>query len=158
MKKPKFLEKVKHVYFVGIKGVGMTALACCFQDLKIKITGSDVEEVFVTDEILKERGIRWEVGFKEVRPLRRSDLIITTGAHGGLNNPQVKAAQKTGIKVLTHAQALGKLMKDKEGVSVCGVGGKTTTSAMIATVLDSARKNPSFAISRRMAYGNRFSR
>jgi len=146
MKKPKFLEKVKRVHFVGIKGVGMTALACCFQDLGIKISGSDVKEVFVTDAILARRKIKWTVGFDERYLADKPDLVITTGAHGGLNNPQVKAARKAGLKVLTHAQALGGLMKEKEGISVCGVGGKTTTSAMIATVLALARKKPSFAI------------
>jgi UDP-N-acetylmuramate-alanine ligase len=43
MKKPEFLKKVKHVHFVGIKGVGMTALACCAQDLNIKVSGSDIK-------------------------------------------------------------------------------------------------------------------
>lgn len=146
MEKPKFLEKVKHVHLVGIKGVGMTALACCLQDLKIKLTGSDVKEVFVTDEILEKRKIKWRAGFDEKHLKPKPDLVIATGAHGGLDNLEVKAAKKAGIKVLTHAQALGELMKGKEGISVCGVGGKTTTASMMATVLESARKSPSFAI------------
>lgn len=146
MKKPEFLKKTKHIHLVGIKGVGMTALACCLQDLGIKISGSDVEEVFVTDEILAERKIKWKVGFDEKHFKPKPDLVITTGAHGGLDNPEVKVAKKAGIKVLTHAQALGELMKGKEGISVCGVGGKTTTASMMATILENARKNPSFAI------------
>lgn len=124
----------------------MTALACCVQDLGIKTSGSDVEETFVTDEILTKRKIKWSVGFGKEFLKDKPDLVITTGAHGGLNNPQVKVAKKAGIKVLTHAQALGKFMEGKEGIAVCGVGGKTTTSSMIATILDSARRNPSFAI------------
>lgn len=146
MKKPEFLKKVKYIHFVGIKGVGMTALACCTQDLGIKVSGSDVEEIFVTDKILKQRKIYWKIGFEEKHLKPRPDLVITTGAHGGLANPEVVAAGKLKIPILTHAQALGKFMEGKEGISVCGVGGKTTTSSMIATVLDYARKNPSFAI------------
>ncbi len=124
----------------------MTALACCVQDLGIKITGSDVEEVFVTDKILKQRKIGWQIGFGEKNLKPKPDLLITTGAHGGLTNPEVIAAGKMGIPVLTHAQALGKLMEGKDGISVCGVGGKTTTSSMIATVLEIAKRRPSFAI------------
>lgn len=146
IKKPPFLEAIKRIYFVGIKGVGMTALACCAQDLGIKVSGSDVKEVFVTDEILAKRKIKWQFGFKEEYLKPKPDLVITTGAHGGLDNPLVKVAKKKGIRVLTHAQALGKFMEGKEGISVCGVGGKTTTSSIIATVFDSAQRKPSFAI------------
>lgn len=146
MKKPDFLKKVRKVHVVGIKGVAMAALACCLQDLKIGITGSDVKEFFVTNELLKKRKIKWQVGFDEKFLKYKPDLVITTGAHGGLENPQVLAAKKIGIPVLTHAQALSELMHGREGISVCGVGGKTTTSSMIATIFDYARKKPSFAI------------
>lgn len=146
MRKPEFFKKIKHVHLTGIKGVGMTALACCLQDMGIKITGSDVEETFVTDKVLGKRKIRWKIGFSEKNLIPKPDLLITTGAHGGLNNPEVVTAKMTGIPVLTHAQALGEVMKGKEGISVCGVGGKTTTSSMIATVLDKGGRKPSYAI------------
>lgn len=124
----------------------MTALACCLQDLGIKVTGSDVEELFVTDKILTQRRIKWLVGFNEKNLTPKPDLVITTGAHGGLENAEVIAAKAQNIPVLTHAQALGKLMDGKEGISICGVGGKTTTSSMIATVLTEAKRKPSYAI------------
>ena len=115
MKKPFFLKKVKRIHFTGIKGVGMTALACCALDLGIKVGGSDVEEIFVTDKVLKQRKISWKVGFEAGHLKPRPDLVITTGAHGGLTNPEAVAAGKLGVPVLTHAQALGKFMEDKEG-------------------------------------------
>jgi len=146
MKKPSFLKKVKRLHFVGIKGVGMTALACCAQDLGLKITGTDVGEIFVTDEVLAKRKIDWQIGFNQKLPTPKPDLVITTGAHGGLNNPQVKMAQRQKIKILTQAEALAELMEGKEGISVCGVGGKSTTSAILATVLEKAQQKPSFAV------------
>jgi UDP-N-acetylmuramate--alanine ligase len=146
VKKPTFLKKVRRVHLTGIKGVGMTALACCLQDLGIKVTGSDTEELFVTDKILKRRGINWQIGFKENNLTPRPDLVITTGAHGGLTNPEVIEAKRLKIPVLTHAHALGKIMEEKEGISVCGVGGKTTTAAMIAMILAEAGRKPSYAI------------
>jgi UDP-N-acetylmuramate--alanine ligase len=140
------LKKIKRIHFVGIKGVGMTALALCAQDLKIKVTGSDVEEVFVTDEVLKKRQIKWQIGFKKENIVGRPDLVITTGAHGGLNNPEVKAAVNQGLKVITQGEAVGLFMEGKTGISTCGVGGKTTAAAMLATVLEKAQLKPSFAI------------
>jgi len=135
------LKKLKHIHFVGIKGVGMTALALCARDLGIKVSGSDTEEIFVTDEVLKKQGIKWRIGFKKENIVGKPDLVVTTAAHGGLANPEV------------HAEALGMFMKSKVGISTCGVGGKTTTAAMITTVLEQARLAPSFAI----GVGNIFS-
>lgn len=146
MKKPPFLKKVKTAHLVGIKGVAMTAMACCLQDLGIVVTGSDVEEKFVTDKVLKERQIKWRAGFSAKNIKKQTDLVITTAAHGGLQNPEVIEAQKRGISGLTHAEALGKLMEGKRGISVCGVGGKTTVSAMLATAMSSAKRKPSYAV------------
>ena len=140
------ITELKHIHFTGIKGVAMTSLALCAQDAGIKITGSDVEEEFVTDEILKARGITWSVGFSEKNLEPKPDLVITTGAHGGLNNPEVLAAKELGIPVLTHAEALGEFVKDKKLITVAGVGGKTTTSSMISQMLDFAGLRPSFAV------------
>ncbi len=136
----------KHIHCVGIKGVGLTALALCVQDLGINVTGSDVEEEFVTDETLKKRGISWNVGFDEKHLEPRPDLVVTTGAHGGLNNPEVLAAKKLGIPVMTHEEALSAITQGREVIAVCGVGGKSTTSTMIATIFDVAGLHPSFAI------------
>ncbi len=140
------LKKLKHIHFVGIKGVGMTALALCAQDLGIKVTGSDIEEKFVTDEILKKRKIHWKKGFKKENLLGQPDLVITTGAHGGLANPEAKTAVSLKIKTITQGEALGFFMEGKIGISTSGVGGKTTTAAMIATILKKAQFQPSFAI------------
>ncbi len=139
------LKKIKKIHFTGIKGVGMTALALCARDLGLKISGSDVRERFVTDEILAKNKINYQIGFKKEN-IGRPDLLIFTGAHGGQDNPEVIYAQNKNIPVMSHAQALGLFMKAKEGISVCGVGGKTTTAAMLATVLTKNCLKPSYAI------------
>lgn len=140
------IKSLKHIHFTGIKGVGMTALSLCAQDLGIKVTGSDVEEIFVTDEVLKERKILWEVGFDGDRINKGVDLVITTGAHGGLQNPEVLSAKKKNIPVLTQAEALAEFSQGKDIVAVCGVGGKSTTSALIAHILDFCGLHPSYAV------------
>ncbi len=139
------IKKVKSIHLVGIKGVAMTALACLAQDLKIRITGSDTAEVFVTDKILKTRKIKYNIGFSP-KNIKNQNLVVYTGAHGGHQNPEVQEAVKKDIQVLNHAQALKLFLKDKQVISVCGVGGKTTTSSMIATILEFARFKPSWAI------------
>src|SRR3990167_6208935 len=100
------ITKLKHIHFTGIKGVGMTALALCMRDLGIKVTGSDISEEFVTDEILHKNNVAWKDGFSvgNFQPL--PDLVVTTGAHGGLMNPEVVAARKKKIPVLTFAELL----------------------------------------------------
>lgn len=140
------LKNIKSIYFTGIKGVAMTALALCAQDMGIKVTGSDTKELFVTDEILKDREINWVKGFKPERITKEYDLLITTGAHGGLNNLEVLEARKLGIPVLTQAEALGEFTRGKKVIAVCGVGGKTTTSALIAHILDFAGMEPSYLV------------
>lgn len=135
-----------HIHFVGIKGVGMTALALCAKDLGIKVTGSDLEEVFVTDETLKKHGMLWVTGFNPVNIEADVDLVITTGAHGGLNNPEVVAAREKGIPVMTHAEALGEFARGKDLITVAGVGGKTTIASMVSTLLSVVGRHPSFAV------------
>ena len=139
------IKQAKKIHFTGIKGVGMTSLALCAQDLKIKVTGSDIEEYFITDQTLKKANISWQKGF-DSRHIGKPDCLIYTAAHGGEENIEVKAAKSKQIPVYSQGQALGKFMEGKKGISVSGVGGKTTTSSMIATVFATAGLAPSFAI------------
>ncbi|MFC1653929.1 UDP-N-acetylmuramate--L-alanine ligase [Patescibacteria group bacterium] len=138
--------QAKHIHFTGIKGVGMTALALCAQDLGKKLSGSDVEEKFVTDETLLNRKIIPQKGFSPENIKDTVDLLIYTGAHGGPNNPEVMHAVKKGISCISHAEAVGQITQGKTCISVCGVGGKTSTSAMISTILDHDQKDPSYLV------------
>jgi len=124
----------------------MTSLALCLKDLGIEVTGSDTEEIFVTDEILAQRKIPWKVGIKAENLSPLPDLVITTGAHGGLENPEAIYAKEKKVPVITHAEALPLIAEGKDTIAVCGVGGKTTTASMLAVVLDSVNFHPSFAI------------
>jgi UDP-N-acetylmuramate--alanine ligase len=130
------------------------------QDLGIKVRGSDAQDVFLTDKFLDKRKVKWQAGFSKKNLSPKPDLVVTTSAHGGLKNPEVIAARKGKIPVLTHAQALGKLMEGKDGISVCGVGGKSTTSAMIAALFEVARRKPSYAVGvasiNPLGYGGRY--
>ena len=136
----------KHIHFTGIKGVGMTALSLCAKDLGIKITGSDVKEYFVTDDVLKKAEIKYFQGFSHTHITDDVDLLIVTAAHGGFENPEYKYALKNKIKAVSYAQALADLANEKKVITVVGVGGKTTTSSMLATIFSYARMNPSYVV------------
>jgi UDP-N-acetylmuramate--alanine ligase len=143
--------KVKSIHFVGIKGVGMTPLAIIAKEAGLSVTGSDISDEFITDIALKKAGIIPQIGFSE-NNVGNVDLVITTGAHNGFNNIEVLEAKRKNIKVITQGEAVGIFMdggifgRKFTGISVTGTHGKTTTTAMIATLLKSAGKDPSFLI------------
>lgn len=143
--------KNKRVHFTGIKGVGMAPLAIIAKQAGFEVTGSDVAEVFITDRELNDAGIIPIVGFS-AENVKGKDLVIATGAHGGKQNIEVIEAAKNGITVLSQGEALGLFQsgeifgKEFSGISVAGSHGKTTTSAMIATLLTENNLNPSFVI------------
>ncbi len=139
-------NQLKHIHFIGIKGVGLTNLALLAKQRGIQITGSDVAEVFVTDSVLQESGIGWKTGFSADNLEGRPELVVVTAAHGGMTNPEAVAAKARGLTVVSYAEALGFFMQGKVGISVCGVGGKGSTSALLATVLTHAKLDPSYVI------------
>lgn len=142
----------KRIHFVGIKGVGMTSLAIIAKQAGNIVSGSDVSESFITDDILKKHGIDVKTGFDPERVVD-VDIVITTGAHGGYQNPEVVNARKLHIPVYTQGEAVGLFMDGKLftkkkliGISVAGAHGKTTTTSMIATMLQYAGMDPSYVI------------
>ena len=145
------MNKIKSIHFVGIKGVGMTPLAIIAKEAEIKVSGSDTADEFITDVVLKKAGIIPLVGFSKTHILN-PDLVITTGAHGGFSNPEVLEAKRKNIKVITQGEAVGIFMGGEIfgrkffGISITGTHGKTTTTAMIASLLKTNNFDPSFLI------------
>jgi len=145
------MDNIKSIHFVGIKGVGMTPLAIIAKEADMKVSGSDIEEEFITDISLKNANINFSVGFSKDH-IKDADLVIATGAHRGLKNIEVLEAKRKGIPVWTQGQAVGEYMKGNLfkrefiGISVAGSHGKTTTTAMIATILAENNLDPSFLI------------
>ncbi|OGH13299.1 MAG: UDP-N-acetylmuramate--L-alanine ligase [Candidatus Levybacteria bacterium RIFCSPLOWO2_02_FULL_37_10] len=145
------MRKIKSIHFVGLKGVGMTPLAIIAKEAGMKVTGSDIKEEFITDISLKNAGIAPFIGFSKEN-VKDADLVIATGAHGGLKNIEVLEAKKRGIPVWTQGQAVGEYMRGNLfkrefiGISVAGSHGKTTTTAMIATILAENNLDASFLI------------
>lgn len=145
------MKKNKNIHFTGIKGVGMTPLAIIAKEAGFGVSGSDINEKFITDTALRNANIAPLIGFSPDN-IKNIDLLITTGAHGGFDNPEVVEAKKRNIPVWTQGQAVGEFMKGEifrknfQGISVAGSHGKTTTTAMIATILKHSNLDPSYVI------------
>ncbi len=138
--------KKKSAYLVGIKGVAMTSLAVYLVEKGYEVTGSDVEDIFPTDKILKEKNIVIKKGFSSNNIDKDYQVMIVTGAHGGRTNIEVQKAKELGIPTYMHGEFLGSLMEGKFGISIAGCHGKTTTSSLIAYLLYKGGFKPSYAI------------
>ena len=129
----------------------MTPLALIAHEAGVAVTGSDVEQEFITDAALKKVGILSQVGFVPEH-IADPDLVVTTGAHGGFDNIEVQTAKAKNIPVMSAGEATGEFMKGSlfnkkyTGISVAGTHGKTTTTAMIATILKENKLDPSYII------------
>lgn len=132
-------------YLVGIKGVAMTSLAQLLLDAGKQVGGSDVPEDFPTKFQLDLLNLSVDTNFNTPLPTN-IDCVIYTGAHGGQTNPQVAWAKDNNLPTITHAQALAFFFNQKQGIAVCGVGGKSTVSAMITWILVSLNMSPSFSV------------
>lgn len=147
------LKKIKKIYFVGIKGVGMAALAVLAKERGFLISGVDTADKFPTDALLKKHRITFHVGFQASHPQNffgetavEDCLVVVTGAHHGLRNVEAVEAAKNGFKVVTHGEALGLFMAGKKGIAVAGNHGKTTTAALLAHILFKTGFDPSFVV------------
>ncbi|TSC92375.1 MAG: UDP-N-acetylmuramate--L-alanine ligase [Candidatus Berkelbacteria bacterium Licking1014_85] len=137
--------QAKNIFIVGIKGNGTSGLALILSDMKKKVTGSDVSQIFPTDNELNKRKINI-VNFDTKHIVKTIDLVIYSAAHSGSHNPQVEKADKLGIPTLSYGEALGEISKLKTTIVICGSHGKTTTTAMLAKILEDAGEKPSWMI------------
>ena len=142
------LNQAKNIFFLGIKGVAMTNLAVLLKKMGKNITGCDLKEEFITDKLLKENKINWQIGFDLDKLPEKTDLIVYSAAHGGTNNPLIiKAIKNLEINIVSQAQLLGELMDQfKNKIAVCGCHGKTTTSSLLVYALNKLKENPSYIV------------
>ncbi|HAK46429.1 MAG TPA: UDP-N-acetylmuramate--L-alanine ligase, partial [Spirochaeta sp.] len=123
------------IYFVGIKGTGMTALAEIFRSRGAIVTGSDVEEKFYTDVILHELGIPVYEGFSESNIPEGAELLVHSAAYSPETHPEILKAKQRGINILSYAEALGCMSLEPVAAGIAGVHGKTTTTALAGTIM-----------------------
>ncbi len=125
----------KHIYFIGIKGTGMTALAEIFLARGAVISGSDTDEKFYTDKILDSLGITYTEGFSKDNLPGDMGFIVHSAAYSAANNEEMKEVLSLNLPVFEYSEALGQLSKAIFSCGISGVHGKTTTTAMAGTIL-----------------------
>ena len=128
------------IHFVGIGGIGMSGIAEVMHNLGYQVQGSDIAEGYVI-EGLRKRGIRVMIGHA-AENLGDASVVVTSTAVSRKTNPEVEAAYDRRIPVVRRAEMLAELMRLKSTVAVAGTHGKTTTTSLIAALLDAGGVDP----------------
>ncbi|MDH7639452.1 UDP-N-acetylmuramate--L-alanine ligase [Sphingomonas oryzagri] len=127
------------IHFIGIGGIGMSGIAEVMHNLGYTVQGSDVVEGYVI-EGLRKRGIKVMIGHDAANLGDAAVVVTSTAIKRG--NPEVERALEERIPVVRRAEMLAELMRLKSTVAVAGTHGKTTTTSMVAALLDAGGVDP----------------
>jgi UDP-N-acetylmuramate--alanine ligase len=140
-------KKYQHIHFVGIGGIGMSGIAEVLLNLGYRVSGSDVRRTSITDR-LEKMGARIHEGHQGANIEGAHVLVTSTAVRP--DNPEVVAALQRQIPVIPRAEMLAELMRLKYGIAIAGSHGKTTTTSMVATMLDRAGFDPTVVVGGRV--------
>jgi UDP-N-acetylmuramate--alanine ligase len=138
------LGKTKSVHIVGIGGAGMSAIAELLLKSGFGVTGSDVSTGEVTDKLVEHGAVIYKG--HQAEQVAFCDVVVYSSAIRPDENIEITAARKAGIPVIKRDEMLGELMRYKYGICISGTHGKTTTTAMIATMLIESGESPTVMI------------
>jgi UDP-N-acetylmuramate--alanine ligase len=146
------LGKTRRVHFIGIGGIGMSGIAELLANLGYVVSGSDQRRSPLTDR-LEQLGVRVAIGHA-AENVGGADVVVVTSAVNA-RNPEVAEAVRRKIPVIPRAEMLAELMRLRFAIAVAGAHGKTTTTSMIALVLERAGLDPTAVIGGRLsAFGS----
>lgn len=146
------LGKTRRVHFVGIGGIGMSGIAELLANLGYQVSGSDARRSAVTDR-LQALGVTVFEGHAASH-VNDADVVVVSSAVRPAN-PEVAEAVRRAVPVIPRAEMLAELMRLRFAVAVAGAHGKTTTTSMIALVLERAGLDPTAVIGGRLsAFGS----
>ncbi len=132
-------EKARHIHFIGIGGYGMSALAFILLKKGCRVSGSDIRESSIT-AALAAAGAAVSVGHRAGN-IGKADLVIySTAINAG--NPEMDETARLGIPLWHRSELLAALLNSAYGIAIAGAHGKTTTTAMIALLLEAAGLDP----------------
>jgi len=136
---------MKKIYFIGIGGIGMSALARFYLKKGSQVFGSDLVASEITKKLKKE-GAKIYIGPQNGKFLSLDfDLVIYSPAIFE-NHPELKKAKKLSLKTLSYPQALGEIIKNYFSIAVAGTHGKSTTTALISLILIKGGLDPNVII------------
>jgi UDP-N-acetylmuramate--alanine ligase len=137
------LSGVRAVHLVGIGGAGMSGIARVLLSRGILVSGSDLKWSAGLGK-LEASGASVSIGHSIDNLGHPDAVVVSTAIPAG--NPEVAAARERGIPVFARAQVLAALMRDRRGIAIAGTHGKTTTTSMVAVVLERAGLDPTYVI------------
>jgi UDP-N-acetylmuramate--alanine ligase len=140
--------KPQHVHFVGIGGIGMSGIAEVLLSLGYEVSGSDLRES-PTTERLARLGARIHFGHQSSNVTGAKAIVVTSALSN--ENPEVAEARRLQIPVIARGEMLAELMRLKFGIAIAGSHGKTTTTSMVACILNAAGVDPTVVVGGRVA-------
>jgi UDP-N-acetylmuramate--alanine ligase len=144
------MHRIKQIHLVGVGGCGVSGLAKILHEMGYKVSGSDSREGPNTLR-LKDLGVKIMIGH-DAANVREADILVYSSAVT-FENPEMAEAKAKGIPIIQRAEMLAWIMEQsKTKIAVAGTHGKTTTSAMIAKVLDYGKFDPTYFIGCDMDY------
>ena len=138
------LDKIRKAHFVGIGGIGVSAIARMMLSEGKIVSGSDSLESLITKE-LEKLGAKISMGHNAGNVADDVDLIVYTPAVD-FENPELKKGKKLNIPILSYPEMLGIISKNKYTIAVSGAHGKTTTTAIIGKILIDAKYDPTIIV------------
>ncbi|TAK12458.1 MAG: UDP-N-acetylmuramate--L-alanine ligase [Acidobacteria bacterium] len=144
--------RARGIHFVGVGGIGMSGIAELLVNLGYRVSGSDAKQSDITDR-LQSLGARIAIGHAAAN-IGDADVVVVSSAVKP-DNPEVAAARARHTPVIPRAEMLAELMRLRFGIAVAGAHGKTTTTSMIAWMLERAGLDPTAVIGGRLsAFGS----
>src|SRR5436853_1845700 len=140
--------KPQPVHFIGIGGIGMSGLAEVLLELGYSVSGSDVKLTPITERLATLGAVIHE-GHAAENVAGANAIVVNSAVR--LDNPEVAEARRRGLPVIPRGELLAELMRLKFGIAVAGSHGKTTTTSMIATILNHAGLDPTVVVGGRVA-------
>ncbi len=140
--------KPQHVHFVGIGGMGMSGIAEVLLTLGYQVSGSDLKLSPATER-LSNLGATIHLGHQAENVAGARAVVVTSALDS--TNPEVAEARRLKIPVIPRGELLAELMRLKYGIAVAGMHGKTTTTSMVASILNTADMDPTVVVGGRVA-------
>jgi UDP-N-acetylmuramate--alanine ligase len=146
------LGRTRRVHFVGIGGIGMSGIAELLTNLGYGVSGSDAKRSEITDR-LAAMGVRVAFGH-DAANVGDADVVVVSSAIAA-TNPEIAEARNRHVPVIQRAEMLAELMRLRFGIAIAGAHGKTTTTSMVALMLERAGLDPTAVIGGRLsAFGS----
>jgi UDP-N-acetylmuramate--alanine ligase len=140
-------KRYRHIHFVGIGGIGMSGIAEVLLNQGYGVSGSDLKLSSVTDRLAALGGTIYQGHSAD--NVRGADVVVISSAVSP-DNPEVVIAKSRQIPVIPRAEMLAELMRLKYGIAIAGAHGKTSTTSMVATVLNLAGLDPTIVVGGRI--------